>query len=103
MSDAWPRKPIGILRVRPHDLRVRRLRKEATLNSILILILQVLVLVGTGVALVALRNYLPSYLRQKGQNLATKEDIAGITASIEGVRAQYAASLEHLKQSLQAA
>lgn len=35
-------------------------------------------------------QFLPSYVRKKGENLATKEDIAGITAKIEEVRAGYA-------------
>ena len=32
------------------------------------------------------RTYLPSYLRKKGENLATKEDIEEITQGIEGVK-----------------
>ena len=39
-----------------------------------------------------------SYLRKKGENLATKEDIAAITHEIEQVRLQYADQLENISQ-----
>jgi len=39
-------------------------------------------------------QFLPSYVRKKGENLATKEDIASITAKIEEVRAGYALFLQ---------
>lgn len=41
---------------------------------------------------------LSSYFRKKGENLATKEDIAAITHKVERVRLEYAESLEQLKQ-----
>jgi len=34
-----------------------------------------------------IKFYVPAYLRKKGENLATKEDIEGITSKIESVRA----------------
>jgi len=40
--------------------------------------------------------YFGSYLRTKGQNLATKEDIGKITEEIEKIRTGYAAKLENL-------
>jgi hypothetical protein len=45
-------------------------------------------------------QYLSTYLKKKGENVATKEDIAAITAEIERVRQQYAEGLERLKASL---
>lgn len=39
-----------------------------------------------------------SYLRKKGENLATKKDIAAITHEIEQVRVQYANQLESISQ-----
>jgi len=44
------------------------------------------------------RNFFPGYLNQKGQNLATKEDIAEITKRIEEVKHDYASLLEAQKQ-----
>lgn len=37
-----------------------------------------------------IERFLPSYFSEKGKNLATKEDIKGITDKIESVRADYA-------------
>jgi hypothetical protein len=47
-----------------------------------------------------LRSYLPSYFSKKGENVATKEDVAAITHEIERVRQEYAAQLEVIKSSL---
>ncbi len=44
-----------------------------------------------------MKSFVPSYLKQKAENLATREDIGKITHEIEGVRAEYAAMLEALK------
>ncbi len=44
-----------------------------------------------------LKYYIPSYLSEKGKNLATKEDIAEITREIEGVRVQYSMLVEEFK------
>ena len=46
------------------------------------------------------RYYLSSYLKQKGENLATKEDVGDIAHKIEAVRVQYASELEHLRTRL---
>lgn len=43
------------------------------------------------------RYYLSSYLAQKGQNLATKEDIEEITRKIEDVKLTFALPLEEFK------
>lgn len=44
-----------------------------------------------------LKSFLPSYLAEKGKNLATKEDVAQITREIEAVKSEYALVLEELR------
>ena len=46
------------------------------------------------------REYMPSYLRKKGENLATKEDIEEITKKIESVKATISFEKEREKQFL---
>jgi hypothetical protein len=65
----------------------------------LLIILQALTLAAC-VAILALRGFLPKYVEEKAKNLATKEDIEGITASIERVRSQHAAELERVRSDL---
>lgn len=48
-------------------------------------------------------DYLLSYMRQKGQNLATREDIGPITETIEKVKQEYSGKLEEVKSYLAAA
>lgn len=48
-----------------------------------------------------LRDFLPSYVKEKGKNLATKEDVGHITREIEAVKSQYSHQTEFLKASLQ--
>jgi len=43
-----------------------------------------------------LGSFLGSYLRTKGKNLATKEDVKGITNEIESVKSEYAVKMETL-------
>lgn len=54
------------------------------------------VLAGLVVFLI-LKSFLPSYLAEKGKNLATKEDVALITREIEAVKSEYALVLEELR------
>lgn len=61
---------------------------EATL-----VILNILVLLGEA-ALVYVAIGAKAYSAEKGKNLATKEDIAGITREIESVRSEYAKQLQ---------
>lgn len=49
------------------------------------------------IAMFLLRHYIPSYLAEKGKNLATKEDIEAITRKVEGVRHEYSTLVEELK------
>ncbi|TYT75161.1 hypothetical protein [Desulfobotulus mexicanus] len=41
-------------------------------------------------------QFLPSYLREKGKNLATKEDVERITRNVEAVKAEYSEKLQEL-------
>ena len=40
------------------------------------------------------REFLPSYLREKGRNVATKQDISEITDKVESVRQGYSEGIE---------
>jgi hypothetical protein len=53
--------------------------------------------VAGGIVFLLLKHHLPSYLAEKGKNLATKEDISEITDKVERVRSQYSVLLEELK------
>jgi hypothetical protein len=64
----------------------------------LILILAIFQFVALSIGVLFLRKYLPSYLSKKGENLATKEDIAAITHEVEKVRSEYAERLENIAQ-----
>lgn len=41
-------------------------------------------------------RFLPSYLGQKGKNLATKEDVEEITRKVEGVKSEYSERVQEL-------
>jgi hypothetical protein len=58
-------------------------------------------LVAVAVAALILKNYVPAYLSKKGENLATKEDIAAITREVEKVRLEYALIVENTKSEHQ--
>lgn len=58
-------------------------------------------LIAVAIIGVILKQHLPSYLKEKGKNLATKEDIAEITDKVERVKTQYASDIEKLKSDLQ--
>jgi hypothetical protein len=45
--------------------------------------------------IVLFASFFGSYIRRKGQNLATREDISEITEKIEGIRADYAKQIEN--------
>jgi len=62
----------------------------------------VIILLGLGALALFARNYLPSYTKEKGKNLATREDIEEITDKIESVKTEYAKELEGLKSQLNA-
>jgi hypothetical protein len=51
-------------------------------------------IVAGGIVFYLLKSFIPSYISEKGKNLATREDIAKITNEIEGVKSQYAILLQ---------
>lgn len=53
--------------------------------------------VASFIAWLLIKNCLPSYLSEKGKNLATKEDVAQITRKVEEVRHEYASLVEKLR------
>jgi hypothetical protein len=57
----------------------------------------VLIALLIGVVTLLCRSFLPAYTAKKGENLATKEDIAQITHEIERVRSSYANELKELE------
>lgn len=59
-------------------------------------ILNILVIIVVGIIFLFRRFYLPSYLSKKGENLATKEDIADITKKIEEVKIEFASQTHTL-------
>lgn len=64
-------------------------------------IIDCVILIGLVVIIALARKYLPEYLSQKAKNLATQEDIAGITHEIEAAKIEYAMQFEHLKDVLE--
>src|SRR5579862_6505736 len=70
------------------------------LLDILRLAFDVAVLGAIAIGTLFLKNYLPSYLGEKGKNLATKEDIELITDKIEAVKALHAQDLELVRAAL---
>lgn len=63
--------------------------------------LQALTLIGVGVAVLLVRRHLAAYLSQKGENLATKEDIGDITRKVEEVRIAFAEQLSRIQTELE--
>ena len=61
------------------------------------LVLNILILIGFAIIALFAKSYFPKYISEKAKNLATKEDIANITDQIEGVKSNYALSLEKVK------
>ena len=59
--------------------------------EVLVEVLILLILAGGGL-------FVRHYLKTKGHNLATKEDIEAITDKIERVRSEYAKHLENIAQ-----
>jgi hypothetical protein len=62
--------------------------------------LEILAILGMAAIVLLTRGHLKAYLRQKGENLATKEDVADITRRVESVRATFAQQAEdHAQQN----
>ena len=64
-------------------------------------ILGIGVLLGGGIVYLLIKTFLPSYLSEKGKNLATKEDIALITDKVESIKTDYAKVIEELRTNNQ--
>lgn len=59
------------------------------------------IIASIGLAYLIIRDYLNGYFREKGSNLATKQDIEEITGKIESVKIQYGIEMEKLKSYIQ--
>ena len=59
-----------------------------------ILIFEVLLAVAVFLIGLFVKNYLPTYMDEKGKNLATKEDIEGITRKTEEVQQEFREGFE---------
>ena len=68
--------------------------------TLIIVFLQVITTAAVSIAILWVRKYLPSYLTKKGENLATKEDIAAITTEMERARVPFASAVEEVKTAL---
>ena len=64
------------------------------------LIADVAFLLSIPIVVLLIKFYLPGYIKEKGKNLATKEDIADITNQIEQVKVEYAKQLELYKSGI---
>ncbi|MDX9664440.1 hypothetical protein QMK50_05585 [Pseudomonas sp. P5_152] len=64
------------------------------------LVADVVWLVSIPIVALLIKFYLPGYIKEKGRNLATKEDIADITDQIEQVKAEYSKQLELYKSEI---
>ena len=58
-------------------------------------------LIGAGILYFLLKSFIPSYLSEKGKNLATKEDITSITDKVESVKTDYAKVIEEIRSNNQ--
>jgi len=59
------------------------------------------VILGAGTVYLIIKSFIPSYLSEKGKNLATKEDIATITDKVESVKTDYAKVIEEIRSNNQ--
>ncbi|MDH3975513.1 MAG: hypothetical protein OEV42_14645 [Deltaproteobacteria bacterium] len=57
--------------------------------------------IGGTIIFFFLKSFLPSYLSEKGKNLATKEDVETITDKVESVKADYAKVIEEVRSNNQ--
>lgn len=64
----------------------------------------ILIIISIIIAFIAglfAKNFFPEYLKEKGKNIATKEDIGSITEEIKSAEAKYLAEFEKVKSQLQ--
>lgn len=62
--------------------------------GLVILILEILIAIAVFLIGLLTKNYLPSYMDEKGKNLATKEDIEEITRKTEGIQQEFRKGFE---------
>jgi hypothetical protein len=60
----------------------------------------IVILVSSSNLFLLLKNVLPAYFTEKGKNIATREDIAGITREVEKVKEEFTAKSEELRTDL---
>ena len=65
------------------------------------LILSVVAILGVAIIALLWKTYLPSYLKKKAEQLATKEDIGEITEQVKKVETKYSSELEKLRSDLE--
>lgn len=70
------------------------------MNNCLPIIMNLCTWIALGVLVLWFNNYLPTYFKKKGENLATKEDIKEITDKVESVKTDYARQLELFKHEI---
>lgn len=80
---------------------MRAMINVLTFWELLSICLAMAVVVGCILSRMIVKHFLPSYLTEKGKNLATKEDIAAITHEVEEVKNQYAILIEQFKAKSQ--
>lgn len=68
--------------------------------EIIALLLSIFSIAGLVIAGLLLRRFLPSYVAEKGKNLASKEDLAHLTDLVESVKALHTSEIERLKANL---
>lgn len=68
--------------------------------EILTVILDAILILGLGGFYLFVKNYFPSYMDEKGKNLATKEDIQEITRKTEEVQKEFREGFEEFSSDL---
>ena len=63
-------------------------------------IIELIILILILIIVVIIKFSVPSYLKQKGKNLADKEDIAELTKKVETVKSDFNEKIEYLKTDL---
>lgn len=63
-------------------------------------IIELLVLILILIIVVIIKFSVPSYLKQKGKNLADKEDISELTKKVEAIKSDFSKKIEYLKTDL---
>lgn len=65
-----------------------------------LIILDIIIIIGMGALGLFVKNYFPSYMDEKGKNLATKEDVQEITRKTEEVQQEFKVGFEEFSSDL---